>query len=191
MKDGSRKTPAEFDEAFMMHTSAIAHKCYMLAKKRYGMDERRAREAFLMGFIRGVAYEFHDISDSYENQSAQLLEGLIRGQGLDRFKMIINAIRFGGEIRSGHVTKYDRILNEAYLTTSPDGSDMNIVDRLVMVENKYGRDSEKYRKLSKLSASWPKATSAAPTATGAAVPARLASAASSTPSLRSILAIAG
>lgn len=123
-------------EAMSRHMLAVARECYILAK-REGLTEQECRNAFALGYIHNIGYEFTDVPENHQIVGYEMFEGL---SGL-------SAIRDHGKTQHMQTTheKMLKILNAAELSISPNGDYVGAKGRLRDIEARYGAGSTKYR----------------------------------------------
>lgn len=123
-------------EAMSKHMLAVARECYILAK-REGMSEQECRNAFTLGYIHNIGYEFTDIPENHRIVGYEMIEGLKN----------LNAIKEHGNTQAMRTNSDPmlRILNAAELSVTAEGEFVGIRGRLKAIEAKYGPASSKYR----------------------------------------------
>lgn len=115
----------------LTHILAVARKSYKIAKD-FGYDETFAREMFALGFNHDIGYEFNPII--HEQVGAEI------------FKDWKYAEYIGSHgIPTDNITIEWVILNLADMTTSPMGKEVSMDDRLLEIEQRYGKDHIWYK----------------------------------------------
>ena len=126
------------DRLFHMHR--VAEKCYILAKYKYSLSEKASRTMYFMGFVHDIGYRFTDDPTNHAETFADFLDDII---SIDEVKLAI--LHHGNPEYIPQWTIYDRILNEADMTSSPDGYDVFYDDRLEDIKLRYGVGSKQYK----------------------------------------------
>ena len=122
----------------LMHILRVARKCYSLALER-GHTEAYARKMFMVGYLHDVGYEFASKQSEHPSVSAELAS--LVGCSEDVINLINTHGNFGDFDNEEFI-----ILNTADMLTSYDGSDVSAKDRLIDIENRYGKNSNTYKK---------------------------------------------
>lgn len=102
-----------------------------------------SHDMFYLGLLHDVAYEFVESPEEHEHRGGEILRE--------------NDYRYWQEVyhHGNPDTPYRSLaldlLNYADLTTSPEGEDISMEDRLDDIANRYGKDSLQYCNARKLS----------------------------------------
>ncbi len=123
-------------DSMLHHMLAVARESYILAK-RQGMTEQECRNAFALGFIHNIGYEFTDVPENQQIVGFEMFHNLTG----------ISAIRDKGSTSAmqSQPHKMLRILNAADLSLNSVGDYVGPKGRLKDIEQRYGAASDKYR----------------------------------------------
>ena len=108
----------------LLHIIGVARECERLAKEA-GLTEREQTACFVMGFLHDIGYERTTPDNATEHP------------------YIGEAIRAHGH-KFENLSIYDRILNQADLTTDFRGNHVTIDERLDSIAFKYGKANKHY-----------------------------------------------
>lgn len=140
----------------LKHMLGVARKCYSVAKEK-GYSEDTAREYWLMGLLHDIGYEFIDSNenpDSHPQIAYDFLDNQLQFNLMSLYNDLL-AIKFHGDSSVGegavglfNLNIYDRIqiLNYADMTTDTEGKETTIKERLEDIKERYGKDSDVYKK---------------------------------------------
>ncbi len=127
-------------ESRMRHILAVARKSYQIAKAM-NLPEDECRRMWMMGYLHDVGYEFSEVPEEHAKISADMLE-LIEGH---RCSDLWQAIYQHG-LSSGRANSTCwKILTMADLHVDSEGKDVSPKNRLIDIETRYGKDSERYK----------------------------------------------
>ena len=129
------------NEDRIFHSNQVAEKCYFLAKKDFNFDEDKARKAWLMGYIHDIGYRFN--SDNHGDICYNMLVDMI-DESDDSNSMLLAIKNHGDPENIQYWTDWDKILNNADMTTSKDGYDISFKERLKDIKQRYGKESKQY-----------------------------------------------
>lgn len=120
----------------LTHMLAVARESYILAK-RYGLNEEECRNAFTLGFVHNIGYEFTDVPENHRIVGYEMLANLTN----------VNTIKEHGltQIQQTSDDVMLKIINSADLNINADGSFIGPKGRLKDIETRYGAASTKYR----------------------------------------------
>lgn len=124
------------------HCLGVARKMKSIAEAIHDFPYP-SQDMFYLGLLHDVAYEFVDLPEEHEHRGGEILRD--------------NGYRYWQEVyhHGNPDTTYRSLaldlLNYVDLTTSPEGEDISIEDRLDDIANRYGEDSIQYSKARKLS----------------------------------------
>lgn len=124
-------------DAMAKHMLAVARECYILAK-REGLTEQECRNAFALGYIHNIGYEFTDVPENHQIVGYEMFANLTG----------TTSIRDHGKTQVMQTNNTDimlRILNAAELQLDSNGEYVGAKGRLKDIETRYGAASSKYR----------------------------------------------
>lgn len=126
----------------LKHMLGVARKSYEIAKNEYNLDEEKARQLFLLGFIHDIGYEFTEDPVKHPSEGFKILDSLIK----DNFKDFNQAmLRHGNPDSLRKENIFDIILNKADMHVDYDGQDVSVKKRLDNVIMRFGKDSKQYK----------------------------------------------
>lgn len=108
------------------HMLGVARRCRDLAESK-NLSESLQNACFVMGLLHDIGYELcteHDAPKKHPEKSKELLNAFLRYN-----REIINAVSRHGKAYS-NLTIFDKILNEADLTTDYQGNHVDVHQRL-------------------------------------------------------------
>lgn len=126
----------EFNEARMLHSLAVARKMKKEVEKSPQKFSASSEDMFYLGLIHDVAYEFVDSQEEHEHKGGEIL----KSSGYKYWKEVY----YHGNPNSEYDSAELRLLNYADMTTSPDGAEITIEERLEDIATRYGQTSFQY-----------------------------------------------
>lgn len=122
----------------LLHIIGVARECERLAKEA-GLTEREQTACFVMGFLHDIGYERTTPDNATEHPyiGADMITDFLETDG------IVETIRAHGH-KFENLSIYDRILNQADLTTDFRGNHVTIDERLDSIAFKYGKANKHY-----------------------------------------------
>lgn len=126
----------------MLHRMlGVAREAYILAK-RENLTEQECRNAFALGFIHGIGYEFTDTPENHRIVGFEIFQNLTD----------LDALKNYGKLHSmeSNPSTMARILNAADLNVNAKGEFTTVRGRLAEIETNYGTASNKYRETRQL-----------------------------------------
>ena len=121
----------------LKHSIAVARKMVEIAKK-FNLNEEEIKNCFIIGYNHDVGYEFTINGINHNIIGGELLKN-------SNFKYW-REIYYHGEINNEYHSIYLDILNQADMQIDKYGNDVGYDKRLEDVMNRYGEDSEVYKK---------------------------------------------
>lgn len=121
----------------LKHSIAVARKMVEIAKK-FNLNEEEIKNCFIIGYNHDVGYEFTINGINHNIIGGELLKN-------SNFKYW-REIYYHGEINNEYQSIYLDILNQADMQIYKYGNDVGYDKRLEDVMNRYGEDSEVYKK---------------------------------------------
>ena len=121
----------------LKHSIAVARKMVEIAKK-LNLNEEEIKNCFIIGYNHDVGYEFTINGINHNIIGGELLKN-------SNFKYW-REIYYHGEINNEYHSIYLDILNQADMHIDKYGNDVGYDKRLEDVLNRYGEDSEVYKK---------------------------------------------
>ena len=122
------------------HSISVARKMVEIGKK-YNLDDEQLQELFLLGYNHDIGYEFGN------NENHRIIGGKIFKQSNYKYWQ---EVYYHGEVESEYSSLYLDILNKADMQIDKFGNDVGYVKRLEDIKNRYGKDSDIYKKAEKL-----------------------------------------
>ena len=124
----------------MKHILGVARKCYNLAKQ-WELSEDEARQAYMVGYLHDVGYEFASTPAEHPVQTTKLLESLVSNT-----EFMDALLNHGNPYTPAEKrTTLWYILNLADMTAGPDGTEMTMEERCDDIAQRYGKDSTGYK----------------------------------------------
>jgi len=130
------------------HILGVARKCYKIAKEE-GYDEDFCRKMFMIGWNHDVGYEFAKTPKEHPEISSEMIHQMIYVN--DTYDMRISlktdyAIYYHGKYPNEDIEKNAewRILNLADMQVDSKGNEVNVIDRLNDIKERYGEHSDQY-----------------------------------------------
>ncbi len=127
-------------EPRMKHIVAVARKCYQIAKAM-NLPEDECRRMWMMGYLHDVGFEFSEVPEEHTKIGADMLE-LIEGF---RCSDVWQSIYRHGIHSEGEESTCWKILTMADLHVDSEGKEVTPKERLIDIETRYGKDSERYK----------------------------------------------
>lgn len=121
----------------LKHSIAVARKMVEIAKK-LNLNEEEIKNCFIIGYNHDVEYEFTINGINHNIIGGELLKN-------SNFKYW-REIYYHGEINNEYHSIYLDILNQTDMQIDKYGNDVGYDKRLEDVMNRYGEDSEVYKK---------------------------------------------
>ena len=128
------------DQDRLNHSIAVARKMVEIGKK-YNLDDEQLQELFLLGYNHDIGYEFGN------NENHRIIDGKILKQSNNKYWQ---EVYYHGEVESEYSSLYLDILNKADMQIDKFGNDVGHVKRLEDIKNRYGKESDIYKKAEKL-----------------------------------------
>ncbi|MBP3801297.1 MAG: hypothetical protein J6I85_04590 [Clostridia bacterium] len=128
------------DQDRLNHSIAVARKMVEIGKK-YNLDDEQLQELFLLGYNHDIGYEF------VNNENHRIIGGNILKQSNYKYW---REVYYHGEIECEYSSLYLDILNKADMQIDKFGNDVGYVKRLEDIKNRYGEESNIYKKAEKL-----------------------------------------
>ena len=128
------------DQDRLNHSIAVARKMVEIGKK-YNLDDEQLQELFLLGYNHDIGYEFGN------NENHRIIGGNILKQSDYKYWQ---EVYYHGEIECQYHSLYLDILNKADMQIDKFGNDVGHVKRLEDIKNRYGKESDIYKKAEKL-----------------------------------------
>lgn len=125
------------DENRLKHSIAVARKMAEIAKSRK-LSEEEIKNCFIIGYNHDVGYEF-----TMDGINHNIIGGkILKNSDFKYWKEIY----YHGEINIEYKSVYLDILNQADMQIDKYGNDVGYDKRLEDVMNRYGEESEVYKK---------------------------------------------
>lgn len=128
------------DQDRLNHSIAVARKMVEIGKK-HNLDDEQLQELFLLGYNHDIGYEFGN------NENHRIIGGNILKQSNYKYW---REVYYHGEIECEYSSLYLDILNKADMQIDKFGNDVGYVKRLEDIKNRYGKESNIYKKAEKL-----------------------------------------
>ena len=128
------------DQDRLNHSIAVARKMVEIGKK-HNLDDEQLQELFLLGYNHDIGYEFGN------NENHRIIGGNILKQSNYKYWQ---EVYYHGEIECEYSSLYLDILNKADMQIDKFGNDVGYVKRLEDIKNRYGKESNIYKKAEKL-----------------------------------------
>ena len=128
------------DQDRLNHSIAVARKMVEIGKK-YNLDDEQLQELFLLGYNHDIGYEFGN------GEKHRITGGNILKQSNYKYW---KEVYYHGECDSEYNSLYLDILNQADMQIDKFGNDVGYDKRLEDIKNRYGEDSNVYKKVIKL-----------------------------------------
>ena len=125
------------------HILGVSRKAYKIAKSM-GKDEYFCRRCFMLGWIHDVGYEFSKMQSEHSDISAQMFLSMSEDVvPSDLKRPFYKAIEEHGRYPSDMTDEY-RILNMADMLVDDKGNEVDVMQRLDGIKDKYGEYSDRY-----------------------------------------------
>lgn len=128
------------DQDRLNHSIAVARKMVEIGKK-YNLDDEQLQELFLLGYNHDIGYDFGN------NENHRIIGGNILKHSNYKYWQ---EVYYHGEIDCEYSSLYLDILNKADMQIDKFGNDVGYIKRLEDIENRYGGESNIYKKAKKL-----------------------------------------
>lgn len=127
----------------LLHMIGVARECECLAKEA-GLTEKEQTACFVMGFLHDIGYErtVRDNASDHPHIGVEMITAFIETNDA------IEAIRNHGH-KYENLNIYDRILNQADLTTDYAGQLVSVEERLNSIAFAYGKPHRYYKTAAK------------------------------------------
>lgn len=124
------------DEDRLKHSIAVARKMVEIGKK-YNLNEEQLQDLFALGYNHDIGYEYGS------NENHRIIGGSILKRNNYKYWQ---EIYFHGEIDCEYSSLYLDILNKADMQIDKFGNDVGYAKRLDDIKNRYGVNSDIYKK---------------------------------------------
>lgn len=125
-------------ESRWKHILGVARRCKELACKFKPNDNKYAEDMFLLGLLHDFGYEFIESNESHAITGGEIL----KRSGYQYWQ----EVSLHGNEKVEQMSDELFILNCADMTTGPNGEDLTMEARLKEIGNRFGFDSEPYKK---------------------------------------------
>lgn len=132
----------EITENRLKHSHAVAIKMKELAKEKISLFPVSPDEAFILGMLHDIGYEFVDEQQEHANAGGIIL----KEQGYKYWREVY----YHGTSQTDYNSAMLRLLNYVNMITGPDGTYMSIDDRIDDIAERYGDDSRQIKEAIKL-----------------------------------------
>lgn len=132
----------EISEDRQKHIMAVARKMHDIVASNPGKFEITAEDAFLLGYLHDVGYEFANKQTDHPTVGEHLL---VR----NRYRYALE-VGYHGIPQTNYSSEALCLLNYADMTTGPAGQDMTIRERIDDIVARYGEDSIQTKDAKKL-----------------------------------------
>ena len=129
------------DNDRLNHSIAVARKMVEIGKD-FGLKEDELKELFLLGYLHDIGYEYDNTGANHNKIGSNIL----KQSGYKYHKEVY----YHGEIEDEYSSLYLKILNKADMQIDKYGNDVGYDKRLEDIKNRYGKDSNVYKKCEKL-----------------------------------------
>lgn len=133
----------EIETGRLMHGMRVAEKMKKAVENNPSLCNADADEAFLLGYIHDVGYNFVDKQDEHEHYAGELL----KKQGYKFWREVY----YHGTPECEYGSDELNLLNWADMTVDQTGTDVTLAERLEDIGKRYGKDSSQYIKAVQLS----------------------------------------
>lgn len=124
------------DEDRLKHSIAVARKMVEIGQN-YNLNNQQLQELFVLGYNHDIGYEYGN------NENHRVIGGNILRQNNYKYW---KEIYYHGEIDSEYNSLYLDILNKADMQIDKYGKDVGYDKRLEDIKERYGEDSNIYKK---------------------------------------------
>ena len=128
------------DQDRLNHSIAVARKMVEIGKE-YNLKDNELQDLFVLGLNHDIGYEFGN------NENHRIIGGKILKQSNYKYWQ---EVYYHGEVESEYSSLYLDILNKADMQIDKFGNDVGHVKRLEDIKNRYGKESDIYKKAEKL-----------------------------------------
>lgn len=129
----------DFDR--LKHSISVGRKMMEIGKEK-GLTELETKELFLLGYNHDIGYEFSEMGNSHNIIGGEIL----KENGYKYWKEVY----YHGEINLEYQSIYLDILNQADMQIDKYGNDVGYEKRLEDIKQRYGENSNVYKKAYKL-----------------------------------------
>ncbi len=126
----------------MKHSLEVARKMKIFVELNpieYGINPE---EAFLLGFIHDIGYEFCNTQEEH----AKIGGNILKTQGYKYWKEVY----YHGIIQYEYNSSLLQLLNFVDMTTGPNGEDMTMEERIDDIVRRYGKESPQAKEAKEL-----------------------------------------
>jgi predicted hydrolase (HD superfamily) len=123
----------EISENRLKHILAVATKMKRMAETDHGIYPVDPDEAFVVGMLHDIGYEFSKEPGEHAIKGGLLL----KEQGYKFWQEIY----YHSTVQDEYDSPMLRLLNYADITTGPAGTDMTVQERIEDIADRYGRGS--------------------------------------------------
>ncbi len=130
------------------HIIGVARKAYQIAKDM-GCDEEFARKMFMIGWVHDVGYEFSKEQSEHPKISSEMLHQLVCSNKTYDTSVSLktnHAIYYHGlypDEALGYNLEW-KIINMADMQVDSKGKEVDVMDRLNDIKERYGKYSDQY-----------------------------------------------
>lgn len=129
------------DNDRLKHSIAVARKMVEIGKSK-NFNDIELQDLFLLGYNHDIGYEF-----AKENVNHGVIGGnILKNNGYKYWQEVY----YHGEIDIDYKSKYLNILNQADMQIDKYGNDVGYEKRLADIRNRYGEDSQMFKKCEQL-----------------------------------------
>lgn len=129
------------------HIIGVARKAYQLAKSM-DCDEDFARKMFMVGWVHDVGYEFSKEQAEHPGISSEMLHQLVCSNKIYDTSVsskTTHAIQHHGRYSDDAVSNLAwKIINLADMQIDSKGNEVDAMDRLADIKERYGEHSDQY-----------------------------------------------
>ena len=117
----------------LKHSLAVAVKMKQLAEDHYEGYQIDPEEAYVLGLVHDIGYQFVDDQRDHSYKGGELL----KSQGYKYWKEVY----YHGLVQDDYDSEMLRLLNYVDMTTDNKGEYVSMQDRLKGITERYGKDS--------------------------------------------------
>ena len=132
----------EITENRLKHSHAVALKMKEFAKEKHDQFPVQPDEAFILGMLHDIGYEFVDEQQEHASAGGRML----KEQGYKYWEEVF----YHGIPQDQYDSPMLRLLNYVDMITGPDGTYMSIDERIDDIAKRYGKDSRQEKEAIKL-----------------------------------------
>lgn len=125
------------DNDRLNHSIAVARKMVEIGKD-FGLKEDELKELFLLGYLHDIGYEYDNTGVNHNKIGSNML----KQSGYKYYKEVY----YHGEVKDEYSSLYLKILNKADMQIDKYGNDVGYDKRIEDIKNRYGNDSDVYKK---------------------------------------------